>query len=236
MIWYVVTMAVLAVVTVFCLIRSIRSKREIAPYVTNLLIWLFIPIISNTILALSTGADVLRFCYTVYFISTTVLLYYFAQFSLEYCSFRIRHPAIGYFMAGIMGLDVVSVALNYLWGHVFTLEYVTTAEESGYVFQSLWYHKIHLLISAALWMFAVVAFSLKTIKTSKLYRDRYITAGDSGVYCLFPDNASRSSAVVFPMPPPARSIQFSEASRKYVSAGYTSPSLMTMAGKRLAES
>lgn len=175
MMWYVVTMAFLAVVTVFCLIRSIRSKREIAPYVTNLLIWLFIPIISNTILAVSTGADVLRFCYTVYFISTTMLLYYFAQFSLEYCNFRIRHPAIGYFMTSIMGLDVVSVALNYLWGHVFTLEYVTTAEESGYVFQSLWYHKIHLLISAALWMVAVVAFSLKTIKTSKLYRDRYIT-------------------------------------------------------------
>ena len=167
-------MTVLAAVTVFCLIRSMRSDKDIAPYVSHLLFWLLVPVVSNTILALSDRADVCRFCYTVYFISTTVLLYYFAEFALEYCNYKLKHPLITQVMMGAMCFDVVNLALNYVFNHVFTLQYVMTDGTYSLLFQSLWYHKVHLAINAVLWLVGVGIVLVKCIKTSKLYRDRYL--------------------------------------------------------------
>ncbi len=173
--WFVVTMAVLAVVTIFCLIRTEKSGKEIAPYVSHLLFWLLVPMVSNMVIALSDSVDVCRFCYTVYFSSTTVLLYYFADFALEYCSIDMRRNLADKVMMGFLIVDVVNLALNYAFNHVFSVSEVYEDGKVNIVFESLWYHKIHLFISAVLLLIAVGVFTYKCIKTSKLYRDRYIT-------------------------------------------------------------
>lgn len=175
MMWYVVTMAVLAVATIVCLIHTERSTKAIAPYVSHLLFWLLVPIVSNMLIALSNSIDVCRFCYTVYFISSTVLLYYFAEFALEYCNFNIRRDVLTKVMMAVMVVDVVSVPLNYVFNHVFLLQPGTVDGETTILFTSLWYHKIHLAISGLLWMISVGVFIYKSISTSRLYRDRYIT-------------------------------------------------------------
>ena len=62
MLWFIVTTAVLAVLTVFCLIRTERSGKTIAPYVTHLLIWILIPLATNAVLSLSADPIVIKFC------------------------------------------------------------------------------------------------------------------------------------------------------------------------------
>jgi diguanylate cyclase (GGDEF)-like protein len=77
-------------------------------------------------------------------------------------------------MMGIVALDSVSLALNYVFGHVFTVSSVEDAGEVDVIFQSLWYHKVHLGISALLLLIPIVVLAVKSIKSSKLYRDRYV--------------------------------------------------------------
>ncbi|MBR1797679.1 MAG: EAL domain-containing protein [Clostridiales bacterium] len=170
MIWFVITAAILAIVTVFCLVRAQRSDKEIAPIVAQILFWLLIPLVSNTVLALSNNPDVCRFCYTVYFISTTFMLFYFAQFAVKFCNYDKQLPLIRKIMAGVVALDVINLILNYGLHHVFQLSVV----DGAVTFESLWYHKIHLVLSFLLFGVSLGAFIIKCIRTSKLYRDKYI--------------------------------------------------------------
>ena len=176
MIWYVVLMPVLAVLTVYCLISTLRSGKKIAPYVSRCLLWLLIPIIANLLIALTDNITICRFCFTVYFLSSTILLFYFAEFSIEYCGFKLKRSLLRRILASFAIADSVSVALNYVFGHVFELEVraLPDADSGVYVaFVSLWYHKVHLAISALFVLVIIAVFIIKIVNTSKLYRDRF---------------------------------------------------------------
>ena len=175
MMWFAVTMGVMAVITIICLVRTEKSDKDIAPYVSHLLFWLLVPYISNMVMALTDDVDICRFCTTVYFISTTVLLYFFVEFALEYCHFDIKRVLNDKIMMGIMVFDVASLALNYVFNHAFVMTSELVGEETEVVFISLWYHKVHLIINLFFWIIGVGIFAVKSIKTSKLYRDRYVT-------------------------------------------------------------
>ena len=168
-------MGVMALITIFCLVRTERSDKEIAPYVSHLLFWLLVPYISNLVIALSEDIDVNRFCTTIYFISTTVLLYFFVEFTLEYCNCNVKRVINNKILMGVLLFDVVNLALNYVFNHVFTITYEMTDDGLSTVFTSLWYHKVHLTLSLFFWLIVVGVFAFKSITTSKLYRDRYVT-------------------------------------------------------------
>lgn len=174
MLWFVVTVALLAVVTIVCLVRTQRSDKEIAPYVGHCLFWLLIPLVSNIVIALSDDPEICKFCFTVYFISSTVLLYYFAEFGIKFCNFLQGKSSASNLMMCIVAFDAINIAMNYVFGHVFSVTLVEEAGDAYVLFDSLWYHKVHLSISALLFAIPVAALTIKCIKTSRLYRDRYI--------------------------------------------------------------
>ena len=178
MVWFAVTMCILAVLTLFCLIRTEKSGKEIAPYVSHCLIRLFIPILSNVVIALNHNPTVLKFSYTVYFISTTFLLYFFGEFAIKYCDFKFKRSKLRWAMMGIAFFDAVNLILNYFIGHAFNV----MVEDGGVVFESLWYHKVHLALSAVFVLISLVVFTVKVLKTSRLYRDRYISI--LGIYTI----------------------------------------------------
>ena len=175
MAWFVVTVSLFAVVMILCLIRTRRSEKEIAPYVEHCLFWLLVPILSNIVIAVSDDIAICRLCFTIYFISTTILLYYFMDFSLKFCNADFKLPFTRNLILGLVSFDTISVSLNLLFDHVFAVTTEAAADGSiDVVFHSLWYHKIHLLISAVLLSISLVTLAVKCFKTSKLYRDRYL--------------------------------------------------------------
>lgn len=174
MMWFVVTAAIFATVMIFCLVRTVRSDKEIAPYVSHCLFWLLIPLVSNMVIALSDNVYVCQFCFTVYFISTTCLLYYFLRFVLKYCNYTSSKSLVPKFMLGITVADVINVLFNYIFNHVFTLNVVVEEGVRSVVFESLFFHKIHLFVSFVLLGASILCLTVKCIKTSRLYRDRYI--------------------------------------------------------------
>lgn len=175
MAWFVVTVSLFAVVMILCLVRTRRSEKEIAPYVEHCLFWLLVPIMSNIVIAVSDDTTICRLCFTIYFISTTILLYYFMDFSLKFCNADFKLPFTRNLILGLVSFDTISVSLNLLFDHVFAVTTEAAADGSiDVVFHSLWYHKIHLLISAVLLAISLVTLAVKCFKTSKLYRDRYL--------------------------------------------------------------
>ena len=180
MIWFVGTAAMLVLVIVFCLVRTVRSDKEIAPLVSQCLFWLLIPLVSNMLIALSGNVEVLRFSFTVYFISSTILLYNFDMFMVKYCHFEQYKPLVGKVTQALAAIDAISIALNYVFGHTFEVSVAAGAGSnngtpgSNIVFTSLWYHKIHLLISAVFVLIPLVMLVVRFVKSSRLYRDRYV--------------------------------------------------------------
>ena len=167
-------MAILAALTIFCLIRTIRSEREIAPYVSRILFWLLVPIVSNMVIALSDNITVCKFCFTIYFISTTVLLFYFDEFNLEFCNFDVKKSVLSKVLLGLVVIDSVSLVLNFAFNHVFVLSLAEVEGKMAVQFDSMWYHFVHLGISAVLLAVGIGVLSYKIVKTSKLYRSRYV--------------------------------------------------------------
>ncbi|OON84677.1 hypothetical protein B0D78_12520, partial [Pyramidobacter sp. C12-8] len=70
--------------------------------------------------------------------------------AIKFCNFDTDKPLASNLMMGIVALDSVSIALNYVFGHVFMVSSVEDAGEVDVIFQSVWYHKVHLGISALL--------------------------------------------------------------------------------------
>jgi len=176
MLWFVAVMAVMSVVLIFCAIRTAKSGKRLAPYVERCLLWLLVPMAANIGLALTNDMDICKFCYTVYFISTSVLLMFFDEFALEYCGFEFKKSALRPVLYGIVMFDCISLSLNYLFGHAFDV--MVLPEKTSYdglyvVIVSLWYHKVHLVISALLIIMAIVALAYKVVKTPRVYRSRY---------------------------------------------------------------
>ena len=175
MLWFIVTTAVLAVLTVFCLIRTERSGKTIAPYVTHLLIWILIPLATNAVLSFSADPIVIKFCYTAYFISTTILLCYLVSFTLVYCGYQYKLDTVKKVLLGIAVFDALNILINWFTGHVFILTDTVNEGGADIGFVPAWYHKIHLILSAVLILLALNALVMKMMSSSKLYRDRYLS-------------------------------------------------------------
>ncbi len=175
MLWFIVTTAVLAVLTVFCLIRTERSGKTIAPYVTHLLIWILIPLATNAVLSFSADPIVIKFCYTAYFISTTIFLCYLVSFTLVYCGYQYKLDTIKKVLLGIAVFDALNILINWFTGHVFILTDTVNEGGADIGFVPAWYHMIHLILSAVLILLALYALVMKMLSSSKLYRDRYLS-------------------------------------------------------------
>ena len=197
MIWFVGTAAMLVLVIVFCLVRSLRSEKEIAPYVTQCLFWLLIPLVSNMVIALSNKVAVLEFCFTVYFVSSTILLYYYNLFMIKYCHFEHYRPLLNKILLALTAVDAVSVASNYIFKHTFDISIGDVGTHDGIpgipgalgmdnvVFTSLWYHKIHLAVAGLFVLLPLAMITVRFFKSSKLYRDRYAGILIAYVFSIF---------------------------------------------------
>ena len=132
------------------------------------------PILSNIVIAISDDIAICRLCFTIYFISTTILLFYFMEFSLKVCNYEFRQPLFRPLLLGMVAFDTISVSLNLVFDHVFMVTTEPAADGVDVIFHSLWYHKVHLAISAILLVISVIMLATKCIKSSRLYRDRYL--------------------------------------------------------------
>lgn len=91
-------------------------------------------------------------------------------------------------MIAVTAFDTISIAMNYVFSHVFRVTADTgiieplpaparmlfEGDQVHIHFEPLGYYKIHLIISLFLFGVSFIGLLIKCIKTSRLYRDRYV--------------------------------------------------------------
>ena len=112
---------VLAAALMFCMYRTYKSKRLIAPDVFKLLVCIFIPLIGNGILITTSDELLCRAAYVLYFIGTNFLLLYLMKFSTDYCGFEKSGRKVLLVFVAAVTVDCFSIFLNPIFHHVFDI-------------------------------------------------------------------------------------------------------------------
>ncbi len=172
---FIAELSVMTVLILLCLIRTLRSHKDIAQPLAYVLAAIEVPLLGNIILCASETPAICNAGYVLYLVGTNLVIFSLIDFSLKYCSFPPLHPVAWYVIITVMMADSCSILFNDIFKHCYTLEQCTL--ESGeiyYVLNSRPGHIIHLGISAVMLVMVLGNYIWKMFKSSALYRERYL--------------------------------------------------------------
>ena len=171
---YLIELSLLTALVVFCIFRTLRSRKQIARSVLFVLCSIVIPLFGNIIIAASEDPVICNAGYMLFLLGTNFVLYTLLDFSLQYCSFPPMKRGLWMAVTAILTADSVSVFLNNFYMHCYTLE--ETLLESGeiyYILKSGPGHYIHLALSAVFLLAIAGNFIWKMTRSAALYLERY---------------------------------------------------------------
>ncbi len=172
---FLIELSVLTALVVLCIFRTLQSRKKIRGSVFFVLSAIVIPLLGNIIIASSESPVVCNTGYMLFLMGTNLVLFTLIDFSFQYCAFTSVNRRVMAVVAVVLAADSLSVFLNNLFMHCYTLE--ETVLESGeiyYVLKSGLGHYIHLAISAVLIFMIVGNFMWKIVTTARLYLERYL--------------------------------------------------------------
>ena len=172
---YLTTITVMLIILVVCIAGAAKSERPLAKDVFFLLCYMVLPLAANEVIALAESETIAKFAYLLYFIGTDLMLYSLVRYSVDYCDIKYDGSVFKKVLIAITVADIFLVLLNPFLGHVFELEESRLDSGEKYIkLVSLWYHKIHLGVSYMLGLITALIFTIKTIRSSKLVRGKYL--------------------------------------------------------------
>lgn len=174
MAFYLSILTILSLCVVFCIIKSYSSTKEVAQSVRLLLYVLFIPVAANVVIAVSDSRVVNLGANIFYLVGTNIVLCALIRYVREYCEYEKTFLENVAYLT--FALDSISVCLNPVFGHVFSVKATDLPDNPiYYLIDSRWYHFVHLALSFIVIVGIVAAVVRKIIYTSNLYVDRYIS-------------------------------------------------------------
>ena len=172
---FITILSILSVLLIVCIIFTYRSDKPIATSTRRLMISAFFPIAANMTVVISRNMDISGFAYLLYFASTNWMLAYAMRFVTEYCGIAYRKTKWERIVGFFCGLDTVIMMFNPWFRHVFNIGGVSLGDgQIYYKYYSSWYHIYHLGFSYLLTAICIGILVVKIIKTSALYREKYV--------------------------------------------------------------
>ncbi len=172
---FLIELSVLTVLVLFCIFRTMRSRKEIARPVMSLLCAIVVPLVGNIVIASSDDQAICNAGYILYLLGTNVVLYTLLDFTLIYCSYPPLKKVSRYLITGVIIGDSISVFLNNFFFHCYTIE--DKALETGEIYcilESKPGHLIHLGISAILLIMIAGLYLWRIFTNPALYLERYL--------------------------------------------------------------
>lgn len=194
----------LVIALAVCAAKAYASKKRVAHDVFLLIITLIMPIVGNLMIILShewlTSYIGCYFYYLGLDFATLALL----RFTTNYCSIEYAGTFKRRLAVGVIAFDVVQMLLNIVFGHAF---YITpTLVEGGvyYVMTPLIGQAIHRAIVYGIFFVSIGIFAYKTIKSPRIYAERYfvilavmVFTGIWQTYYIFSRTPIDSSMIAF---------------------------------------
>lgn len=164
---------ILIAVLTFCALKSLRSHKRIGKAVATLDLSLIPPMIGNLIIIVSTVRELsLIGCY-VYFVGMDLMLAALVLFTAQYCKGAGNGQQKPTIMFVLLGMDVVQLLLNPIFGHAFNIEAVDLDGFPYYRLIPYFGQFIHRAVDYLVFFCVVLIFFIVTVKTAKIYRERY---------------------------------------------------------------
>ena len=174
---YTILFIALILAQFFCVLRSFRSEKKIGKYTAFLNLALIPLILSNIIIINSYNPTASAVGYYVSYISMTLVLFSLAAFTGEYCrsgAEKRRKSVIIIIMYVVAIVDILQLMLGPVFHHVFT---ITEGELEGNVYYrdaAGWGLQFHRIVGYGLFAGILLIFLLNIIRSSKLYREKYM--------------------------------------------------------------
>ncbi len=203
---YVIAFAAVGICLLYCLVKAAGNDRKIAVVVRRLLGAGLAAVLANIVVVLTTDKNICIVAYSVFFVCIDWVLYYVFRFALEFSGYGGKNhvfPPVVWWV--ILGVDSLSMLSNVFVRHAFDCKVVRT--ESGEVFfRTIPFdmYNLHLLVSYLLVAFSLLTLVYKAVRTSEIYREKYllvllilvfIVAGDAAY--VFSDTPVNVSIISF---------------------------------------
>ena len=168
-----VIFSVLIIALVVCMAIARRSKKDIGRVVAFLITGMATPVIGNLIIIISSNRIVSTAGYYIYFIGMDLAVYSIWYFTHLYCELGKPKKAFQIPILLLFAADLVHYALNpFLKCSFGTI--VTYVEDRAYFklapYLGQAYHRI---ICYGLFVVVIVIYAVKTIKSPKVYKEKY---------------------------------------------------------------
>ena len=166
---YIFLIAALAGCTVF----AKRSQRQSRGAVAWLETSLMLPLFGNLIIILSNVRIITLIGHYIYFLGINSVLLALVNFTNAYCKGignGTQKPTVMYIG---LAADSIQLLLNPFLGHAFSLETVTEGGKTAFVLHTYFGQTIHRVIDYLVLLCAILIFTLASVLTPKIYRERY---------------------------------------------------------------
>lgn len=171
---FTIIFSLLILILTVCTISSMRSKKIIGKSVAFLVCTLIPPVIGNLIIICSTDRFPSMVGYYIYFLGMDAVMYALLRFTIRYCRITKPNKIVKYSISVLLILDVIQYAFNPVFGHAF--------ETEPFMFDGNLYFRLipklgqtyHRIVDYGIYAFVLFIFLLKTVRSIKIYAERYI--------------------------------------------------------------
>lgn len=177
-IYYSLIFSLLACGCLLCSIRALNSDKPIKKATAFVNFALITPLIANILLANTHTEWIAAILYPFFYISMTAVLIAVVYFTNEYCqgadpntNKKSNKPTVMYILGS---LDIIQILLGFITHHVLKLESIVVDDQIFYQDIPLIGLTIHRVICYGLFLGIILIFTLSTIKSSRLYREKYL--------------------------------------------------------------
>ena len=157
----------------FCALKAGRAKKAIAPALHRLLLALLPPVLGNMLIILSyRRLPALVGMYT-YIIGMDYVMAGLLRFTLQYCGMNWQHRWQKRLFYALLGLDVLQILLNPVFGHAFYTERILAYGAPYFRSSPLWGLGVHRVLCYGIFIAVLLIFLVKTLRASRIESERY---------------------------------------------------------------
>ncbi|MCR4702973.1 MAG: EAL domain-containing protein [Saccharofermentans sp.] len=187
-----------------CSINARRHYKSLGNEVAALDLAIIPPILGNVVIIMAQRKWLaLLGCY-IYFTGMDLIVFQLMKFTEAYCkSSEKAHKALKIFRY-ILLADVIQLLINPFTKHAFDVEWIVYDRQVFYVLKPLIGQAFHRVICYGFFIAAILIFAVTTVKTARIYRERYsvilitmILVGIWETYYIFSKNPIDRSMIGF---------------------------------------
>lgn len=164
----------LIIIQSVCVVLARRSSRSIGSSVAMLCCSLILPVTGNLVIIASTNRILSLTGYYIYMLGMDMVLFALIRFTDRYCQGigdGTQKPTVVY---AALEIDCVQLLLNIVFKHAFEVERITVENAPYYRLVPHFGQTIHRIVDYGILGAVILIFILATVKTVRLYRERYI--------------------------------------------------------------